>query len=84
MKRADFIKLAATQSFRQDEVELLHALLVTAQRGGSTSVLIRRAEVPRLLSKIAAMKATIERQKARRASVAGEIGTPDPNRLRRG
>lgn len=66
MTKSQVPKLAASTSFNEQEIVALDQILTTLMRGGDTRKLTA-APIQALARKIPAMKASIERQKAKRA-----------------
>jgi hypothetical protein len=79
-RRCDLVRISASASFTRTEVELLEQLVGALLRGGDARGLVRRPETAAIARKVRAMRAAIDRQKARRAELEHELGQPDPNR----
>lgn len=79
-RRCDIVRLAASTSFTAREVDLLDQILAATRRGGDVRMLAKSPEAGAIARKLQVMKASIERQRARRAEHAAELGQPDPNR----
>ena len=62
------VKLAASTSFREAEVTWLDTLLATLRRGGDVRRLASRPEAASIAAKVPAMRAQVERNRARRES----------------
>lgn len=57
-------KISASNSFNEDEVNALAAVLELIQRGGDASVIVQRKIFGRIRHKIRTMRETIDRKKA--------------------
>jgi hypothetical protein len=60
-------RVAASQSFTEDEVNVLDAIVLTILRGGDAKILARSPAARSLMQKVQRMKASVERTKALRA-----------------
>jgi hypothetical protein len=61
------LRVAASTSFTADEVHTLSAVLALLRRGGDARMLVRTPVIANVMRKVENMKATLERQKTRRA-----------------
>lgn len=65
------VRLAASTSFTADEVLLLDTMFSAMRRGSDVRTLYRSPVLSGIERKVLTMKATIERQRERRAAKAG-------------
>lgn len=69
------LRLAASTSFTEEEIEGLDSLLSTLRRGGDARLIARSPAMVNVSRKVLNMKATLERQRARRALKASSSTT---------
>lgn len=79
-RRCDRIRLSASQSFTEAEVNALSELLVTVLAGRDARVIARSPVIVRLAQKTHRMRASVAKRRALREDLAAEFGQPDPQR----
>lgn len=71
------LRVSASQSFTEDEVSVLDAIISTVLRGGDARILARSRAARTLMQKVQTMKASCKRRKAMHEKTLGSAQHED-------